>query len=140
MLDRPEWSLVRPDPVLSVVGELATLAIYASDGGRPERLADPAAAVESGRPRAGAGDREPDRPRARRPTGTRSATPSTCSAGTGSWRRRRPRSSSPNSSWSGSTPGRPLGGQCPEASAAPPPADRLIAVYPVGHAEPWTTR
>jgi hypothetical protein len=36
------WGVARPEPARSVTGELATVAMYASGGGAPERLAEPA--------------------------------------------------------------------------------------------------
>jgi Ca-activated chloride channel homolog len=129
-LDRPEWSLVRPDPVLTVVGELGTLAIYASDGGRPERLADPEAAgglLDLARARAienriargldahgyPLGDTVDLLCRHRQLTSTPTALIVT------------------EQHVVRFNAGRPLGGSCPEATTAPAPGDRLIAVYPV---------
>jgi Ca-activated chloride channel homolog len=129
-LDRPEWSLVRPDPVLTVVGELATLAIYASDGGGPERLADPEAAgdlVDLARARAienriargldahgyPLGDTVDLLCRHRQLTSTPTALIVT------------------EQHVVRFNAGRPLGGSCPEATTAPAPGARLIAVYPV---------
>ena len=129
VVDRLRLRLVRPDPALSVVGELATVAIYASGGGDPERLADPGSAVELAN---AAQAPEIERRIAR-----------------GLDERRYPLGNDVDllcrHRQSGAAPvalivaeqqlvrfnaGLPLGGQCPEASAAPLPADRLLGVYP----------
>jgi hypothetical protein len=129
-LDRPEWSLVRPDPVLTVAGELGTLAIYASDGGGPERLTDPEAAgdlVDLARARAIEHRIARGLDAHGYPLGD--TVDLLC--------RHRQLTSTPTALIVAEqhvvrfNAGRPLGRSCPEATTAPPPGDRLIAVYPV---------
>jgi Ca-activated chloride channel homolog len=129
-LDRPEWSVVRPDPLLSVAGELATVAIYASGPGEgPERLADPMAAsslvdlpgarltenhIARGLDAHGypLGDTAGLLCRHRQLAATRVALIVA------------------EQQMVRFNAGRPLGGPCPEATTAPAPTDRLMAVYP----------
>jgi hypothetical protein len=44
LVDDRKWDIVRPDPEVSVTGEVATADIYASVAGAPERVVSPAAA------------------------------------------------------------------------------------------------
>ena len=130
LLDRLRWSVVRPDPALSPAGQLATVAMYASRGGAPQRLADPASASTLvGRTDArGIENRIADGLDG-------NGYPLSDAVGLlcHQWRSPAPRVALvvTEQQMVRFNAGRPIGEQCPEGGGAPAPAQRLLAVYPV---------